>query len=120
MILASECCIAAAPERLPQHAMRTLLACALATASAAVPAFPLQFVATVETTAHLVDKSKPYPPWKKRIRLAYDYLNKRARADRRSFDRSRTPAGTAFASRPRRGGVLHLYHLRLPHRDPPR
>ena len=63
--------------------MRTLLVgCALAaTASAAVPAFPLQFVATVETTAHLVDKSKPYPPWKKRIRLAYDYLNKRARAD---------------------------------------
>ena len=62
--------------------MRTLLTGALAaTASAAVPAFPLQFVATVETTAHLVDKSKPYPPWKKRIRLAYDYLNKRARAD---------------------------------------
>ena len=63
--------------------MRALLVgCALAaTASAAVPAFPLQFVATVETTAHLVDKSKPYPPWKKRIRLAYDYLNKRARAD---------------------------------------
>ena len=59
----------------------TIVACALATASAAVPAFPLQFVATVETTAHLVDKSKPYPPWKKRIKLAYDYLNKRARAD---------------------------------------
>ena len=59
--------------------MLTLLACA-ATA-AAIPAFPLLFVATVETTAHLVDKSKPYPPWKKRIRLSYDYLNKRARAD---------------------------------------
>ena len=62
--------------------MRTLLAGGLAaTASAAIPAFPLQFVATVETTAHLVDKSKPYPPWKKRVRLAYDYINKRARAD---------------------------------------
>ena len=64
--------IAAAPEAAslvggcpscPQHAkpMRALLVgCALAaTASAAIPAFPLQFVATVETTAHLVDKSKP-------------------------------------------------------------
>ncbi|KAJ8602259.1 hypothetical protein CTAYLR_003640 [Chrysophaeum taylorii] len=46
----------------------------------AVPQFPTQFVATVETTAHLVDKSKTYPPWLRRVRLAYDFVNKRARA----------------------------------------
>ena len=40
----------------------------------------MQFTATVEVTAHLVDRSKPYPPWLRVIKVAYDYENRMARA----------------------------------------
>ena len=52
----------------------------LAAVVGAAPEFPLQFVTTVETTAHLVDRSQEYPPWLRRVSLQYDYVNKRARA----------------------------------------
>lgn len=54
---------------------------ALAAAGEGPPAFPLQFVATIETTAHLIAEDVAYPPRLKRVRLAYDYVNRRARAD---------------------------------------
>jgi len=44
------------------------------------PTFPAQFRATVEVTAHLVDRSKPYPPWKRVIAVDYDGLGGRVRA----------------------------------------
>ena len=56
----------------------TIVACALATASAAVPAFPLQFVATVETTAHRRTSPSRTPPWKNASDSLLDYLNPRA------------------------------------------
>ncbi|CAM9626371.1 unnamed protein product [Phaeothamnion confervicola] len=37
------------------------------------PPFPLQFVAVLETTAHLVDRQKEYPPWRGRMELHYDH-----------------------------------------------
>ena len=63
------------------------LSCALLLAAAAAqddasppPALPLQFRAVLETTAHLVNRSESYPPWRRRIEIDYDYVNKRARA----------------------------------------
>ena len=44
------------------------------------PEIPLQFTATVEVTAHLVDRTKDYPPWLRVIHISYDYINKRAHA----------------------------------------
>ena len=44
------------------------------------PTIPHQFSCTVEVTAHLVDRTKEYPPWLRVIEVKYDYLNKRASA----------------------------------------
>eukprot|EP00976_Prorocentrum_cordatum_P075634 1181972-Prorocentrum_minimum.AAC.1 len=47
----------------------------------AAPQWPLQFSATVNITAHHVDKTKDYPPWWKRLEVHFDYENKRFRAE---------------------------------------
>ena len=60
---------------------QTALFALLAAARGQRLALPLQFSATVETTAHLIDASREYPPRTRRIRLLYDYVAKRARAD---------------------------------------
>ena len=60
-----------------------LASCAAAAAqddASAPPSLPLQFRAVLETTAHLVNRSESYPPWRRRIEIEYDYVNKRARA----------------------------------------
>mmetsp|Transcript_62229 Transcript_62229/g.140742 ORF Transcript_62229/g.140742 Transcript_62229/m.140742 type:complete len:241 (-) Transcript_62229:167-889(-) len=44
------------------------------------PTFPFRFSARVEITAHLVDRSKPYPPWLRVIQVSYDYPAKKALA----------------------------------------
>lgn len=49
--------------------------------ASSAPVFPLQFTTLVETTAHLVDRAKAYPPWRRRVYLRYDYVNRRARAE---------------------------------------
>ena len=46
-----------------------------------LPEFPLQFTCDLETTAHLVDRTKDYPPWLRKIKIHYDYINKLARAE---------------------------------------
>lgn len=53
----------------------------VAVSSAAAPKFPLQFSADLEITAHLVDKTKDYPPWLRKIKINYDYIQKLARAE---------------------------------------
>jgi len=40
---------------------------------------PEQFIATVETIAHLVNEENEYPPARSRKLIHYDYVNKRAR-----------------------------------------
>ncbi|KAJ1452847.1 hypothetical protein M885DRAFT_525799 [Pelagophyceae sp. CCMP2097] len=60
--------------------MRLLLLFGAFLASALPPPWPQQFIATVETTAHLVDRSKDYPPWFRRVEVYYDSVNLRARA----------------------------------------
>lgn len=57
-----------------------LLGFQVLTAALEPPTFPQQFTVTVEITAHLVDRTKEYPPWLKVIDVQYDYLNKRAYA----------------------------------------
>lgn len=42
---------------------------------------PFQFIATFESTAHLIPASQTYPPRLRRMRVHYDYVNKRARVD---------------------------------------
>lgn len=55
------------------------------------PVFPQQFTATVEITAHLVDRSKAYPPWLKVINVKYDYPNQMAYAQvLQGFDEGKT------------------------------
>jgi hypothetical protein len=44
------------------------------------PTFPKQFTCTVEVTAHLVDRTKDYPPWLRVIDVKYDFVNQRASA----------------------------------------
>lgn len=46
-----------------------------------LPSFPRRFTATVEVTAHLVDRSKDYPPWLRIIHVVYDFEAKKARAE---------------------------------------
>mmetsp|Transcript_20015 Transcript_20015/g.28745 ORF Transcript_20015/g.28745 Transcript_20015/m.28745 type:complete len:214 (+) Transcript_20015:50-691(+) len=45
------------------------------------PIFPLQIQADVEITAHLIPPDSDYPPRVRRMKIFYDYVNKRARAD---------------------------------------
>jgi hypothetical protein len=47
----------------------------------APPSLPLQFSTDLEITAHLVDRTKDYPPWLRRITINYDYTQKQARAE---------------------------------------
>jgi hypothetical protein len=55
------------------------------------PTFPTQFSARVEITAHLVDRSKPYPPWLKVINVKYDYDRQMAHAEvLQGFDEGKT------------------------------
>ena len=63
--------------------MRCVLVCAVLFFSieAASPKFPLQFEADLEITAHLVDRTKDYPPWLRKIKINYDYIKKFARAE---------------------------------------
>lgn len=42
-----------------------------------LPEFPLQFIARIDITAHLVDRSKAYPPWLRRVVLHYDFVGAR-------------------------------------------
>ncbi|CAM9450145.1 unnamed protein product, partial [Chrysoparadoxa australica] len=42
--------------------------------------FPLQFTGDVEVTAHMVDRSKSYPPWLKKVKVDYDYNAGQAKA----------------------------------------
>jgi hypothetical protein len=46
----------------------------------APPKLPNRFTATVEVTAHLVDRTKEYPPWLRVIDVAYDYNSKKVKA----------------------------------------
>lgn len=41
-----------------------------------VASFPLQFVATVTVTAHLVEEESVYPPRVRRMTILYDYIGK--------------------------------------------
>ena len=50
------------------------------TPASGLPAFPLQFVTRVKTTAHLIDESLEYPPRYGEKLVFYDYINKRAKA----------------------------------------
>lgn len=43
--------------------------------------FPLQLMANIEITAHLIEEDSDYPPRTRRMTIFYDYINKRARAD---------------------------------------
>jgi len=45
------------------------------------PKLPLQFSADLEITAHLVDRTKDYPPWLRKIKVHYDHTKKLARAE---------------------------------------
>lgn len=45
------------------------------------PKLPLKWTARINITAHHVDKTKDYPPWLKRMKVLYDYENKRFRAE---------------------------------------
>lgn len=55
------------------------------------PVFPSQFSARVEVTAHLVDRSKAYPPWLKVVNVKYDYDNQMAQAQvMQGFDQGKT------------------------------
>jgi hypothetical protein len=55
----------------------------LTLASAAEPKakFPLQLSADISITAHLIPEEQTYPPRIRKMRIYYDYLGKRARAD---------------------------------------
>ena len=44
-------------------------------------AFPLQFSASIQITANLIDEKSAYPPRIRRMQVHYDYIKKRARAD---------------------------------------
>jgi hypothetical protein len=52
----------------------------VAAAAPEPPVMPLQFTATVEVTAHLVDRTQDYPPWLRVVRVSYDFVNRRALA----------------------------------------
>lgn len=43
--------------------------------------FPLQIVADIKITAHLISEDNAYPPRYRSMKIYYDYINKRARAD---------------------------------------
>ena len=45
------------------------------------PSLPRSFSADLEVTAHLVDRTKDYPPWLRKITLNYDFDKKLARAE---------------------------------------
>ena len=47
----------------------------------AQPQFPLQLTADVVVIAGLVEEGSEYPPREKKMRIHYDYIKKRARAD---------------------------------------
>jgi len=49
-------------------------------AARALPRLPQQFAAKVTTIAHLVDRSKEYPPWRKVMHVRFDAVNKLASA----------------------------------------
>lgn len=55
--------------------------CLLQAAAAPEPWFPLQFSGNLEVTSYLLADDSTYPPSKRRMTIAYDYVNKRARAD---------------------------------------
>ena len=74
--------------RLPYASSNTMakLACVLLFAVGVcdgrkVPELPKQFSADLEITAHLVDRTKDYPPWLRKIHIKYDFDNKLARAN---------------------------------------
>ena len=62
--------------------MRAAITCLLMAACGArkPPALPKAFSADLEVTAHLVDRSKDYPPWLRVIDVKYDFVNQRASA----------------------------------------
>ena len=63
--------------------MRAAITCLLMVACGArkPPALPKAFSADLEITAHLVDRSKDYPPWLRKLKLNYDFDQKLARAE---------------------------------------
>lgn len=46
-----------------------------------IPSFPLQFSASLEITAHLIETESEFPPRTRRMTLYYNYIKKLARAD---------------------------------------
>ncbi|EQC40035.1 hypothetical protein SDRG_02692 [Saprolegnia diclina VS20] len=65
------------------HLLGMLLAACMAVhgSKMAPPGMPLHFDANIEITSHLVDRSKDYPPWLRRLKVRYDFDKKVARAD---------------------------------------
>ena len=57
------------------------LAAALLGAPKALPTTPKQFTVRIETTAHQLNATSDYPPYKRYMTVYYDYTNRRARID---------------------------------------